>query len=134
MLLMKQDIFQVFISSNFRFCILLSIIVYSLEWKNGVLISIISISIIIVILPTITMFCNKITTKNSNFADRTFIFLPFPVNSSIKLISKDPKVFCELISSRMKNKTVCIIIMVIVMLIQGLDYSGVINLEKPDIW
>ena len=122
------------VTSNFRLSVLLSIIIYSLLWKKGLLISILSISIIIVVLPISAAILNNILILKTYFSDRTIIFLPLPVEFTKASEVNKPETINKLILARIRNKTLGILLMIMVILIQVLDIKGLINLTKQDIW
>ena len=121
-------------TSNFRLSVLLSIIIYSLLWKKGLLISILSISIIIVVFPISAAILNNILILKTYFSDRTIIFLPLPVEFTKASEVNKPETINKLILARIRNKTLGILLMIMVILIQVLDIKGFINLTKQEIW
>ncbi len=103
-------------------------------WRNGLLISILSISTGFVFLPISAAFLNKILILKTQLSDRTDMLNPVPVEVTTTSTITDSKTMNKLILNRIRNKIVCNILMIFAILIQVLDYNGLINTSKQDIW
>ena len=104
---------------------MVTIIVFSLNWKYGVLISTTSICFLLFTLPALAVLINKHTRHQSSLADRSTIFMPFP---SLKFAEDPDKNTDKIILSRMHNKFVVLILIMVVVALQ------ILNFIEPDLW
>ena len=110
---------------------MVTIIVFSLNWKYGVLMSTISICFLLFTLPALALLYNKHTRHQTSLADRSTVFMPYP---SFKFVENPNKNTDEIILSRMYNKFVVSILILVVLTVQILNWQEVIHFIDPDLW
>ncbi len=107
------------------------IIVLSLNWKYGVLISTISICFLLFTIPALALLYNKHTRHQTSLADRSTVFMPFP---SFKFVESQNKSTDKIILSRMRNKFVVFILILVILIVQILNWQEVIHFIDADLW
>ncbi len=121
----------------FRLTTLVSIIVFSLNWKYGVLIAIFFLCLIVFIIPTLAMLYNNAQwcSNKTSLADRSILFIPVPAFQQNDF-SEYPEQNNEekILKCRIKNKFVVCILIVLVSTLQFLITKEVIPFIQPDIW
>ncbi len=110
---------------------MVTIIVFSLNWKYGVLISTTSICFVLFTLPALALLYNKHTRHQTSLADRSTIFMPIP---SFKLVESPNKNTDRIILSRMHNKFVVSVLILVVVTLQILNWQEVIHFIDADLW
>ncbi len=115
----------------FRLATMVTILVFSLNWKYGVLISTFSICLLLFTIPSLAMLYNKYTRTQTSLADRSSVFMPFP---SFKFVEDPNKIADKIIFSRMYNKFVVFILILVVVAMQILNWQEVIHFIDPDLW
>ena len=112
-----------------RLATMVSIIVFSLSWRYGVLIATTSMCLIVFIIPTLATLYNGIQccSHKTSLADHSILFIPVP--------SFQPTDADEIIQkSRMKNKGIVSILIVLMLSLQFLITQEVIPFIPPDMW
>ncbi len=110
---------------------MVTIIVFSLNWKYGVLISTTSICFLLFTLPALALLYNKHTRRQTSLADHSTIFIPFP---SFKFVESPNKNTDKIILSRMHNKFVVFVLILVVVTVQILNWQEVIHFIDADLW
>ena len=85
--LIRYNLQKIISNSYFRLGLCMIVILNSLEWKHGVLVSISIISCLIFIIPYIGAFRSKNRDWESSLVDRSNLFLPTENRMKSKLIS-----------------------------------------------
>ena len=108
---------------------MISIIVFSLSWKYGVLIVTSSMCLIVFIIPTLATMYNGIEfcSHKTSLDDHSILFIPVP---SFQPNDADEKIQ----KSRMKNKGIVSILIVLMLSLQFLITKEVIQFIPPDMW
>ena len=119
----------VYICYFYRIAIMISIIVFSLSWRYGVLIATTSMCLIVFIIPTLATMYNGIQccSHKTSLADHSILFIPVP---SFQPNDADEKIQ----KSRMKNKGIVSILIVLMLSLQFLITQEVIPFIPPDMW
>ena len=106
---------------------MVSIIVFSLSWKYGVLIATSSLCLIVIIIPLLALLYNGVQCchHKTSLADRSILFIPVP-SFQQNNFPHDPEQFTEdkIQESRIKNKFVVCILIMLVAAIQFLIHNG----------
>ena len=122
-----------FISLYFRFSTLLSIIIFSLEWKLGILISITTLSFIIVAVPTFIIWYGSFC-HNKCMHDRILLFLPIPAVNIKHISFGSDEIRKEAAQARMRNKVISFFLILLVLTLQILEITGVIQFPHKSVW
>ncbi len=123
------------ILSYYRLSTMVSIIIFSLSWKFGVFIVTTFMCIIVFIIPSLATLYNEVQGCNHNLADRAFLFIPVPSFHQKDFLEDHKKDSEENIQkSRIKNKAIICILVVLVVLLQYLITKEVIPFLPPDLW
>ena len=121
----------------YRLATVVSIIIFSLSWKYGVLIATTSICFIVFITPSLAMLYNGVECCNhkTSLADRSILFIPVPSFQQNDFL-KDPDHNTEekKQKSRIKNKLVVGILIVLVSALQFFITKEIIPFSQPDSW
>ncbi len=115
----------------------MSIIVFSLNWKYGVLIATFFLCLIVFIIPTLAMLYNNAQwfTNKTSFADRSILFIPVPSFKHNDFLEKPEQNTVEkILKYRIKNKFVVCILIVMVSTLQFLISKEIIPFIQPDLW
>ncbi len=106
---------------------MVSIIVFSLSWKYGVLIATSSLCLIVIIIPLLALLYNGVQCcyHKTSLADRSILFIPVP-SFQQNNVSQYPEQCTEdkIQKSRIKNKFVVCILIMLVAAIQFLIHNG----------
>ena len=111
---------------------MVSLIVFSLSWKFGVFVVTSYLSLMVFIIPTLATLYNGKQERNHNLADRSFLFIPVPSFHQNDFLDKNFVENCQ--KSRIKNKVIACILIVLVVLLQYLITKEVIPFLPPDLW
>ena len=111
---------------------MVSLIVFSLSWKFGVFIVTSSLCLMVFIIPTLATLYNGKQECHHNLADRSFLFIPVPSFHQNKFPETNFVKNCQM--SRIKNKAIACILIVLVVLLQYLITKEVIPFLPPDLW
>ena len=121
----------------YRLTTLVSIIVFSLNWKYGVLIATSFLCLIVFMIPTLAMLYNNAQwcSNKTSLADRSILFIPVPPFQQNKFL-EDPEENNEekILKCRIKNKFVVGILIVMVSTLQFLITKEVIPFIQHDLW
>ena len=121
----------------YRLAMIVSMIIFSLNWKYGVLIATTSICLIVFITPSLAMLYNGVECCNhkTSLADRSILFIPvasFQQNDFLK--DPDQNTEEKIQKSRIKNKLVVGILIVLVSALQFFITKEIIPFSQPDSW
>ena len=111
---------------------MVSLIVFSLSWKFGVFIVTSSLCLMVFIIPTLATLYNGKQECNHNLADRSFLFIPVPSFHQNKFPETNFVKNCQM--SRIKNKAIACILIVLVVSLQYLISKKVIPFLPPELW
>ncbi len=117
---------------NYRLGTLVSIIVFSLSWKFGVFTITTSMCLIVFIIPSLATLYNRKQECDHKLADRSFLFIPVPSFNQNNFPEKNLVENCQM--SRIKNKVIVCILILLVVLLQYLITKEVIPFLPPDLW
>ena len=122
----------------YRLATIVSIIIFSLSWKYGVLIATTSICLVVFIIPSLAMLYNGVQCckHKTSLADRSILFIPVPsFQQNDFLEDPDQKNTVEKIQkSRITNKLVVGILIVLVSALQFLITKEIIPFIQLDSW
>ena len=116
----------------YRLTTMVSIIIFSLSWKFGVFIVTSSLCLMVFIIPSLATWYNEVKSCNHNLADRSFLFIPVPSFHQNDFLDNNFIEHCQ--KSRMKNKVIVCILIVLVVTLQYLITKEVIPFIPPDLW
>ena len=121
----------------YRLATVVSIIIFSLSWKYGVLIATASICLIVFFIPSLAMLYNGVQCCNhkTSLADRSILFIPVPSFQQNDFLEDPEHNTVEKIQkSRIKNKLVAGILIVLVSTLQFLITKEIIPFSQTDLW
>ncbi len=121
----------------YRLAMIVSIIIFSLSWKYGVLIATTSICLIVFIIPSLAMLYNGVQCCNhrTSLADRSILFIPVPSFQQNDFLEDPEQNTAEkILKSRIKNKLVAGILIVLVSTLQFLITKEIIPFSQTDLW
>ncbi len=116
----------------YRFGTMLTVIVISLEWKLGALITTLCICFLIFVIPVLATVYNKHASNSTSLSARTVLFIPVYIENKL---SENENVYQEkAMKTRRKNKVVSLLMIVLIGILQFVFmYQLLPNLEK-DKW
>ena len=118
-----------------RLATMVSIIVFSLSWKFGVFIVTSSLCLMVFIFPSLATLFNGVQSCNHDLGDRSFLFIPVPTFHQNIFSENSKKNSAENIQkSRIINKVIACILIVLVVALQYLITKEVIPFLPPDLW
>ena len=111
---------------------MLTVIVISLEWKLGALITTLCICFMIFVIPVLATVYNKHASNPTSLSARPVLFIPVYIENKL---SENENVYQEkAMKTRRKNKFVCLLMIVLIGILQFVFMDQVLpNLEK-DKW
>ncbi len=116
----------------FRLSTLMSIIVFSLGWKYGILISMTIMNTAFFIIPSLAIMFNRVSINQS--ADRSALFIPVPSFKHQEFAEDAAKGKMKNRMARMINKLVAMIITLAVVFSQFLVQKELIPFPQQDLW
>ena len=115
-----------------RLAALMSIIVFSLGWKYGILISMTIMNTTFFFIPSLAIVFNS-SSKNQS-TDRSALFIPVP-SFQHQEITEDPNEnYSKKRKARMTNKVVALIVTIAVVVLQYLIQEEIIPFPQQDLW
>ena len=111
---------------------MLAVIVISLEWKLGALITTLCICFMIFVIPVLATVYNKHARNPTSLSARTVLFIPIFIDSNQ---SENENVYQEkAMKTRRKNKVVCLLMIVLIGILQFVFLDEILELFATDTW
>jgi hypothetical protein len=129
---LKIQINTRYIFFHFRIATLLSVIVLSLDWKNGVLVVTSSLCLLLFSAPFLEVLFSKYFCRTRSNLDRTNYFLPITVFVLDPLLVCDSKSASRL--SRVKNKGISVLLMMTTVVAEALVIWNILPVSSQDVW
>ena len=110
----------------------MSIILFSLGWKYGVLISSSCMCNLLIVIPFLEIVYSKFSNSQTFLPDRSVIFIPVQLPQD-KIIM-DTKQFQEIRKLRICNKLKAIVLIGVVLLLQYVLHQELLPFPQQDLW
>ena len=116
----------------YRFGTMLTVIVISLKWKLGALITTLCICFLIFVIPVLATVYNKHASYSTSLSARTVLFIPVYIENKL---SENENVYQEkAMKTRRKNKVVCLLMIVLIGILQFVFLDEILELFATDTW
>ena len=110
----------------------MSIIVFSLGWRYGILISISFMNTAFFIIPSLAIVCSRLSITKT--IDRSALFIPVPSIKHQEFDEGSAEAIMKKRRARMLNKLIAMIVMFAVVCLQYLVHKELMPFPQQDLW